>query len=70
LLNSAITVGPHEKAQIVALTNFLLSMALAAMGLETDFAKLRQEGLKPLALAFCAWIFIAGFSLALVKLFA
>lgn len=70
LLNSVITVAPHEKAQIVALTNFLLSMALAAMGLETDFAKLRQEGLKPLALAFCAWVFIASFSLALVKLFA
>ncbi|MGZ5928746.1 MAG: YeiH family protein [Rhizomicrobium sp.] len=70
LLNSAITVAPHEKAQIVALTNFLLSMALAAMGLETDFAKLKQEGLKPLMLAACAWIFIAGFSLALVKLFA
>jgi uncharacterized integral membrane protein (TIGR00698 family) len=70
LLNSAITVAPHEKAQIVTLTNFLLSMALAAMGLETDFAKLRHEGLKPLMLAACAWIFIAGFSLALVKLFA
>jgi uncharacterized integral membrane protein (TIGR00698 family) len=70
LLNSVITVAPHEKAQIVSLTNFLLSMALAAMGLETDFAKLRREGLKPLALAFCAWVFIAGFSLVLVKLFA
>ncbi|MES2253823.1 MAG: YeiH family protein [Pseudomonadota bacterium] len=70
LLNSVITVAPHEKAQIVSLTNFLLSMALAAMGLETDFAKLRQEGLKPLALAFCAWVFIASFSLVLVKLFA
>jgi uncharacterized integral membrane protein (TIGR00698 family) len=70
LLNSVITVGPHEKTQIVTLTNFLLSMALAAMGLETDFAKLRREGLKPLALAFCAWVFIASFSLVLVKLFA
>ncbi len=70
LLNSVISVGPGEKAQIVSLTNFLLSMALAAMGLETDFAKLKQEGLKPLALAACAWLFIGGFSLALVKLFA
>jgi uncharacterized integral membrane protein (TIGR00698 family) len=70
LLNSAITVAPQEKAQIVILTNFLLSMALAAMGLETDFAKLKQEGLKPLLLAACSWIFIAGFSLALVKLLA
>jgi uncharacterized integral membrane protein (TIGR00698 family) len=70
LLNSGITVAPAEKAQIVILTNFLLSMALAAMGLETDFAKLKREGLKPLALAACAWIFIASFSLVLVKLFA
>lgn len=70
LLNSVITVAPAEKTEIVTLTNFLLSMALAAMGLETDFAKLKREGLKPLALAACAWIFIAGFSLALVKLFA
>ena len=69
LLNSAITVQPAEKAQIVLLTNFLLSMALAAMGLETDFAKLKREGLKPLALAGCAMLFISGFSLALVKLF-
>lgn len=70
LLNSVISVAPAQKAQIVILTNFLLSMALAAMGLETDFAKLRQEGIKPLMLAAFAWIFIAGFSLALVKLFA
>ena len=70
LLNSVIRVAPSEKAQIVNLTNFLLSMALAAMGLATDFAKLKREGWKPLALAACAWIFIAGFSLALVKLFA
>ena len=70
LLNSVISVAPAEKAEIVILTNFLLSMALAAMGLETDFAKLKSEGLRPVALAACAWIFIAGFSLALVKLFA
>lgn len=70
LLNSMIAVAPAEKAQIVNLTNFLLSMALAAMGLATDFAKLKREGLKPLVLAACAWVFIAGFSLALVKLFA
>jgi uncharacterized integral membrane protein (TIGR00698 family) len=70
LLNSALTIAPAEKAQIVSLTNFLLSMALAAMGLETDFAKLKREGLRPLGLAACAWGFVALFSLALVKLFA
>ncbi len=36
----------------------------------TDFCKLRAEGLKPLALAAAAWIFIAIFALVLVKLSA
>jgi len=52
----------------VTATTFLLSMALAAMGLETDFAKLRAKGLRPLALGLLAFVFIASFSLALVKL--
>jgi uncharacterized membrane protein YadS len=34
-------------------------MALAAMGIETDFRKLRAEGLKPLLLAASAWFFIS-----------
>ena len=70
LLNSVISVPAPARADIVLLTNFLLSMALAAMGLHTDFAKLKREGLRPLALAACSWVFIAGFSLALVKALA
>jgi uncharacterized membrane protein YadS len=38
------------------------------MGLETDIAKLRAKGLKPFALGFAAFAFIAGFSLLLVKI--
>jgi uncharacterized membrane protein YadS len=45
-------------------------MALAGMGLETDFAKLRAKGLKPLLLGFAAFLFVAGFSLILVELTA
>ncbi|NPU67961.1 YeiH family putative sulfate export transporter [Bradyrhizobium sp. 83012] len=67
-LNSLITVPAEVKTVIVTATTFLLSMALAAMGLETDFAKLKAKGLRPLALGFAAFLFIAGFSLALVKL--
>lgn len=67
-VNSVITVPPEAKMIIVTTTTFLLSMALAAMGLETDFAKLKAKGLRPLALGFAAFLFIAGFSLALVKL--
>jgi uncharacterized integral membrane protein (TIGR00698 family) len=69
-LNSVITIPPGEKAVIVTATGFLLSMALAAMGLETDIRKLRAKGLRPLLLGAAAFLFIAGFSLLLVKLAA
>jgi uncharacterized integral membrane protein (TIGR00698 family) len=68
VVNSAVTIPAAPKHYVVVATTFMLSMALAAMGLETDFRKLKAEGLRPLALAAAAWIFIALFSLALVKL--
>jgi uncharacterized integral membrane protein (TIGR00698 family) len=67
-VNSVIAVPAEAKAGIVTTTTFLLSMALAAMGLETDIAKLRAKGLRPLLLGFAAFVFIAGFSLMLVQL--
>ncbi|CAL74228.1 conserved hypothetical protein; putative membrane protein [Bradyrhizobium sp. ORS 278] len=67
-VNSVITVPAEAKTIIVTATTFLLSTALAAMGLETDFAKLKAKGLRPAALGFAAFLFIASFSLALVKL--
>jgi uncharacterized membrane protein YadS len=70
ILNSLVAIPAQPKAWLITTTTFLLSMALAAMGLETDFRKLRAEGWKPLALAATAWIFIAVFSLVLVKITA
>jgi len=70
IFNSVVTIPAEPKAWIAVGTTFLLSMALAAMGIETDFRKLKAEGLKPLALAAAAWIFISVFALALVKLTA
>jgi uncharacterized integral membrane protein (TIGR00698 family) len=69
-VNSVITVPAGAKAIIVMVTTFLLSMALAAMGLETDIAKLRAKGLRPLLLGFASFIFIAGLSLMLIKMTA
>lgn len=69
-VNSVVTIPPEAKAAIVAVTTFLLSMALAAMGLETDIAKLRAKGLRPFLLGLAAFVFIAGFSLLLVKMTA
>ncbi len=68
ILNSVVTIPVAPKALIVIGTTFLLSMALAAMGIATDFRKLRAEGLKPLLLAAAAWAFISIFALVLVKL--
>jgi uncharacterized integral membrane protein (TIGR00698 family) len=70
IVNSLITIPAAPKSWIVLATTFLLSMSLAAMGLETDIRKLRAKGLRPLLLGAASWLFIAGFSLMLVKLAA
>ena len=67
-VNSVVTVPVGAKQVIVLLTTFLLSMALAAMGLETDLAKLKAKGIKPFILGLSAFVFIAAFSLMLVKI--
>jgi uncharacterized integral membrane protein (TIGR00698 family) len=66
-LNSVVTIPAAAKAEIVLVTTFLMSMALAAMGLETDVAKLRAKGIRPLILGFAAFLFVATFSLSLIK---
>ncbi|MGH8033407.1 MAG: YeiH family protein [Luteimonas sp.] len=67
-LNSVITLPESVKHALLLLTTVLLTMALAAMGLETDLRKLKAKGLRPLALGALAWGFIAGFSLIAIKL--
>jgi uncharacterized integral membrane protein (TIGR00698 family) len=67
-LNSIITIPPEAKSVIVSVTTFLLTMALAAMGLETDIGKLYAKGLRPLAVGATASVFISLFSLMLIKL--
>ena len=67
-LNSVVSIPAEAKVWIVALTTFLLSVALAAMGLETDIRKLTAKGIRPALLGALAFLFIAGFSLLLIKL--
>jgi uncharacterized membrane protein YadS len=56
------------KSAAGTLTTFMLTMALAAMGLQTSIARLRDRGIRPLLLGLGATLFIAGFSLTLVLL--
>lgn len=68
LLNSALPLPPALHDALVLATSFLLTVALAAMGLETDIRKLRAKGVRPLALGALAWLFISGLGLGLVEL--
>ena len=67
-VNSLIAIPAETKIWIAAVTTFLLSVALAAMGLETDIRKLMAKGIRPALLGALAFFFIASFSLALIKL--
>jgi uncharacterized membrane protein YadS len=66
-INSVVAIPADLKEGAAVATTFLLCVALAAMGLETDVGKLRAKGLRPLLLGAAASLFIAGFGLALVK---
>jgi uncharacterized integral membrane protein (TIGR00698 family) len=67
-LNSVVTIPDNERKIIVTLTTFLLTVALAAMGLETDISKLYARGVRPAILGALGFLFIAAFSLLLIKL--
>jgi uncharacterized integral membrane protein (TIGR00698 family) len=69
LINSLDILPPAIKTGSVPVTTFLLSIALAAMGLETDIRKLKAKGLRPLLLGAGAWLFISGLSLGLITVF-
>jgi uncharacterized integral membrane protein (TIGR00698 family) len=68
LLNSLGLIPPAEKAYLTQATTFLLTVALAAMGLETDIRKVRAKGWKPLLVGAGSWVFISIFSFCLIKL--
>ena len=46
--NSLNGLPPHLIDLINHLNTFLLTMAMAALGIETNFVKMKQIGLKPL----------------------
>lgn len=66
LVNTLFPLEATAKADTAMVTTFLLAVAVAAMGLETDFRKLLAMGLRPLILGAAAWIFISVTGLGLV----
>ncbi|HIY34610.1 MAG TPA: YeiH family protein [Candidatus Eubacterium faecigallinarum] len=47
------------------LSKFLIVMAMAAIGMNTNIVKLVKSGAKPIFLGFCCWISVTGVSLLL-----
>jgi uncharacterized integral membrane protein (TIGR00698 family) len=68
-LNSTSLFPMTIKDWIIQGNKFLLTLALAAMGLETNLLKIRETGLKPLYLGAASWLFISALSFGLVKAF-
>ncbi|MDP2792306.1 MAG: YeiH family protein [Rectinemataceae bacterium] len=50
------------------LSKFFIIMAMSAIGLNTDIAKLVKSGGKPILIGFCCWVSIAAVSLGMQKI--
>lgn len=70
VINSVVAIPADVKTLAAPLTTFLLTVALAAMGMGANIGKLRARGVRPLLLGLASFLFIASFSLGLVKLLA
>lgn len=64
----ALSAAENIFALLKELSKFLIVMAMAAIGLNTDIVKLIRSGGKPIALGFLCWVAIAAVSLLLQKL--
>jgi uncharacterized integral membrane protein (TIGR00698 family) len=69
ILNSLNIFPPEFKSVIGQFNKFLLTISMAAMGLETKLQQLLETGLKPLYLGAGSWLFISIVSYGLVKMF-
>jgi uncharacterized integral membrane protein (TIGR00698 family) len=67
-INSIVTIPVGVKSDLMWLTTFLLTVALGAMGMHTDLAKLRRRGFRPALLGALASLFIGVFGLLCIKL--
>jgi uncharacterized membrane protein YadS len=61
-----VPAGSHHNLALTSL--FLITVALAAIGVRTDFAALRQAGPRPLLLGLMLWIAVTVTSLSLQAL--
>lgn len=66
-LNSLVALPSGLKDALLTLDTLALAAAMAALGMETRFAKLRALGPKPLLLATVLWVWLIGAGLLSVR---
>lgn len=65
-LNSIGVIPPGARDGLVQVSVFLISVALAGIGLSTDAAALRRAGLKPLLLGAILWVLVTVTALGVI----
>ncbi len=65
--NTAGIVPANWHAGITAVSTFLITTALAAIGIQTEVTRLARSGARPLALGFVLWVAVALASLVLQR---
>jgi uncharacterized integral membrane protein (TIGR00698 family) len=68
LVNSIGFVPDTWHAPVAELATYLISLALAAIGLQTALGRLFGAGSRPLALGFVLWVAVATSSLAIARI--
>jgi uncharacterized integral membrane protein (TIGR00698 family) len=58
-VNSLIALPIELTALLKTASKFMITMALCAIGLKTDFRKILSAGIKPLLLGFLLWVIVA-----------
>jgi len=68
---NSLNLLPHSVVGMInQFDNLLLTMAMAAIGMETNLNKMKSAGLKPFYLATLLFVWLMGSSYSLVKLFS
>jgi uncharacterized integral membrane protein (TIGR00698 family) len=66
-VNTAGVIPAGGHPGITQASTFLISIALAAIGMQTEVARLARSGARPLALGFVLWIAVAAVSVLLQR---
>jgi len=66
IVNSVMPIPADTRASLMTITTFLMTVALAALGLQTRFSRLTAKGARPLMLGMLGTVLIVGVSASLV----